>query len=61
MEGMVELPGGGYDLRLFKDMTVQQKRKFEKSKTLGRSSIDIEQSAEHVGVERPIDIEMLDD
>ena len=22
MEGMVELPGGGYDLRLFKDMTV---------------------------------------
>ena len=30
MEGMIELPGGGYDLLLFKGMSTAQKRQFDK-------------------------------
>ena len=60
MEGMVELPGGGYDLLLFKDMAVSQKRQFEKTNTLGRPA-DTNVSEKEANVEYPIDFKILEE
>ena len=61
MEGMVELPGGGYDLLLFKDMAGSKKRQFEKTNTLGRPAADTNVSEKEANVEYPIVFRILEE
>ena len=45
MEGMIELPGGGYDLLLFKDMTTAQKRQFDKQQSSKQFTLESQSSS----------------
>ena len=45
MEGMIELPGGGYDLLLFKDMSTAQKRQFDKQQSSKQFTLESQSSS----------------
>ena len=64
MEGMIKLPGGGFDLKLLAGKDHSQIREFEKMQALNHrnQNDDVETGhGDYSNIEYTVDIQMLDD